>query len=174
MAVCFLTPIYTASEKRPLISDHIKGRLVAAFRSPLMKALDRSVETLGLWIVTSSVTFIKSTNQSSVKLCLITISCVQPITSCVCKILYSLDVCKYAQRHELIRINRFYHMARLALLARFHRKADVCKAGRVSVSRRPFLEMPGNLTGSRQYFKIKILGREKQPGNLSIPFCFFS
>ena len=39
---CFL------SEKRQLISDHIKGPLVAAFRSPLMKALDRSVETLGL------------------------------------------------------------------------------------------------------------------------------
>ena len=35
-------------KKRPLISDHIKGPLVAAFRSPLMKALDRSVETLGL------------------------------------------------------------------------------------------------------------------------------
>ena len=33
--------------------------------------LDRSVETLGLLIVTSSVTFIKSANQSSVKLCLI-------------------------------------------------------------------------------------------------------
>ena len=65
-------------------------------------------------------------------------------------------------------------MARLALLARFHRKADVCRAGRVCVSRRPFLEMPGNLTGSRQYFKIKILGRERQPGNLSFPFCFFS
>ena len=29
------------------------------------------VETLGLWIVTSSVTFIKSANQSSIKLCLI-------------------------------------------------------------------------------------------------------
>ena len=63
--------IYTSSEKRPLISDHIKRPLVAAFRSPLMKALDRSVETLGLWIVTSSVTFIKSANQSSIKLCLI-------------------------------------------------------------------------------------------------------
>ena len=55
---------------RPLISDHIKGPLVTAFRSPLMKALDRSVETLGLWIVTSSVTFIKSANQCSFKLCL--------------------------------------------------------------------------------------------------------
>ena len=105
---------------------------------------------------------------------LITISCVQRTTSCVCKILYSLDVLKYAQRQKLISINRFYHMARLALLARFHRKADLCRAGRVCVSWRPFLEMPGNLTGSRQYFKIKILGREKQPGNLSIPFCFFS
>ena len=29
-------------------SDHLKGPLVAAFRSPLMKALERSVETLGL------------------------------------------------------------------------------------------------------------------------------
>ena len=35
-----------------------------------MKALDKSVETLGLWIVTSSVTFIKSVNQSSIKPCL--------------------------------------------------------------------------------------------------------
>ena len=35
-------------KKRQLISDHIKGPLVAAFRSPLMKALDRSVKTLGL------------------------------------------------------------------------------------------------------------------------------
>ena len=33
---------------RQLISERIKGSLVAAFRSPLMKALDRSVETLGL------------------------------------------------------------------------------------------------------------------------------
>ena len=70
LQVCFLTPIYTSSEKRPLISDNIKGPLVAAFGSPLMKALDRSVETLGLWIVTSSVTFIKYANQSSIKLCL--------------------------------------------------------------------------------------------------------
>ena len=36
-----------------------------------MKAQGRSVETLGLWIVTSSVTFIKSLNPSSIKLCLI-------------------------------------------------------------------------------------------------------
>ena len=36
-----------------------------------MKVLDRSVETLGLWIVTSSVTLIKSVNQSSIKPCLI-------------------------------------------------------------------------------------------------------
>ena len=33
-------------------------------------ALDMSVETLGLWIVTSSVIFIKSVNQSSIKPCL--------------------------------------------------------------------------------------------------------
>ena len=63
---CLFTP---RQKKRPLISDHIKGPLVATFRSPLMKALDRSVETLGLWIVTSSVTFIKSANQCSFKLC---------------------------------------------------------------------------------------------------------
>ena len=44
--------LHLVRKKRPLISDHIKGPLVAAFRSPLMKALDRSVETLGLWIVT--------------------------------------------------------------------------------------------------------------------------
>ena len=57
-------------KKRPLISYHIKGPLVAAFRSPLMKVLDRSVETFGLWIVNSPVTFIKSVNQSSIKPCL--------------------------------------------------------------------------------------------------------
>ena len=39
--------------------------------SAFIKALERSVETLGLWIVTSSVTFFKSANQSSVKLVLI-------------------------------------------------------------------------------------------------------
>ena len=33
--------------KKALISDHIEGPLVTAFRSPLMKALDRSIETLG-------------------------------------------------------------------------------------------------------------------------------
>ena len=43
-----LMPIYTLSEKKELISDHRKGPLVAGFRSPLMKALDRSVEMLGL------------------------------------------------------------------------------------------------------------------------------
>ena len=58
-------------KKRQPISDHIKGPLVAAFRSPWMKALDRSVETLGLWIVTFSVTFIKSVNQCSIKPCLV-------------------------------------------------------------------------------------------------------
>ena len=52
--------LFTPQKKRPLIGDHIKGPLVAVFRSPLMKALNRSVETLGLWIVTSSVTLIKS------------------------------------------------------------------------------------------------------------------
>ena len=67
MEAYFLTPIYTLPEKRRLISDRMKGPLVAALRSPLMKALDRSVGTLGLWIVSSSVTFIKYVNQSSIK-----------------------------------------------------------------------------------------------------------
>ena len=44
----FVTPIYTSSEKRQLISYRMKGLLVAAFRSPPMKALERRVETLGL------------------------------------------------------------------------------------------------------------------------------
>ena len=65
VAAYLLTPIYTPSEKRQLISDYIKGTLVATFRSPPMKALERSVETLGLWIVSSAVTLIKSANQSS-------------------------------------------------------------------------------------------------------------
>ena len=34
--------------KRQLISDCIEGPLIAAFRSPLMKTLDRSVKMLGL------------------------------------------------------------------------------------------------------------------------------
>ena len=40
--------LHLVRKKRQLISDRIKGPLVAAFRSPLMKALARSVETLGL------------------------------------------------------------------------------------------------------------------------------
>ena len=70
MAARFLTPIYTSSEKKAqLISDRIKRSLVIAFRSPLMKELDRNVETLSLWIVTSSITYIKFVNQSSIKPC---------------------------------------------------------------------------------------------------------
>ena len=48
MEAYFLTPIYTLPEKRRLISDRMKGPPVAALRSPLMKALDGSVGTLGL------------------------------------------------------------------------------------------------------------------------------
>ena len=40
--------LHLVRKERPLISDHIEGPLVAAFRSPLMKVLDRSVETLRL------------------------------------------------------------------------------------------------------------------------------
>ena len=44
--------LHLVRKKGQLISKHIKGPLVAAIRSPLIKALVRSVETLGLWIVT--------------------------------------------------------------------------------------------------------------------------
>ena len=40
--------LHFVRKKRQLISDHIKRPFVGAFRSPLMKALDRGVETLGL------------------------------------------------------------------------------------------------------------------------------
>ena len=40
--------LHLVRKERHLISDHIKRPLVAAFRSPLMKALNRSFETLGL------------------------------------------------------------------------------------------------------------------------------
>ena len=48
MVTYFLTPINTSSEKRQLISELVRGPLVAVIRSHLIKALDRSVETLGL------------------------------------------------------------------------------------------------------------------------------
>ena len=35
-------------KKKQLISERLKGPLVTAFRSPLMKALDRGVKTMGL------------------------------------------------------------------------------------------------------------------------------
>ena len=78
--------LHLVRKKRPLISDHIKGPLVTVFRSPLMKALDRNVETLGLWIVTSSVTFIKTANQSSIKLCQMIDSYTDTLISCLCVI----------------------------------------------------------------------------------------
>ena len=40
--------LHFVRKKVQLISERIKGPLVAAVRSPLIKALDRSVETLGL------------------------------------------------------------------------------------------------------------------------------
>ena len=45
-------------ERGHLTSEHIKGPLVATIRSPLVKALDRSVGTLGLWNVTSWLYFL--------------------------------------------------------------------------------------------------------------------
>ena len=48
IAAYFLTPSYTSSQKSAAIGELIKGPLFAAFRSPLMKVLDRSVQTLGL------------------------------------------------------------------------------------------------------------------------------
>ena len=54
---------------RQVISENIKGPLVAAIRSTLMKARDGSVETLGLWIVISRL-HSKSLNQGSIKPCL--------------------------------------------------------------------------------------------------------
>ena len=61
--------LFTPRQKKgQLISGKIEGPLVAAIRSSLMKALDRSVETLGLWIITSRLhSLIKSLNQSSIK-----------------------------------------------------------------------------------------------------------
>ena len=46
-------------------SDRPNVSLVHVWKS--MKALDRSVETSGLWIVTSPDTFIKSVNQSTIE-----------------------------------------------------------------------------------------------------------
>ena len=57
--------------KGQLISECIKGPLVTAFRSPLMKVLDSSVKILGLWIVTSWLHSLNILNQNSIKLCLI-------------------------------------------------------------------------------------------------------
>ena len=44
--------LHLVRKKGQLISEHVKGPLVPTIRSPLMKALDRGVETLGPWIVT--------------------------------------------------------------------------------------------------------------------------
>ena len=57
MAAHYLTHIYTyfiflRQKKGQLISERVKGPLCATIRAPLMKALDGSVETLGLRIVT--------------------------------------------------------------------------------------------------------------------------
>ena len=46
--------IFTPPQKKgQLISKRVKGPLCAKIRSPLIKTLDRSVQTVGLWTVTS-------------------------------------------------------------------------------------------------------------------------
>ena len=52
-------------ERGHLISEHMKGPLVATIRSPLVKALDRSVGTLGLWNVTSWLHFLNLQTKAS-------------------------------------------------------------------------------------------------------------
>ena len=41
-------PAFQTKAKGQVISEHIKGPLLAVTRSPLVRVLDRSVETLGL------------------------------------------------------------------------------------------------------------------------------
>ena len=57
-------------KKRQLISERVKGPLVAVFRSPLMKVLDNSDLNVSSMNCNFSVTLIKSLNQSSIKPCL--------------------------------------------------------------------------------------------------------
>ena len=59
MAAYFLTLFTPRQKKGQLIRERIKGPLVAAFRSPLTKALESSVETFGLWIVISRLNSLK-------------------------------------------------------------------------------------------------------------------
>ena len=68
-----LSYLHLVRKKGQLISEHIKGPLVALFRSPKIKVLDSSVEKFGSMNCNFSVTFIKSLNQSSIKPCLIAI-----------------------------------------------------------------------------------------------------
>lgn len=46
---------YQKKGQLPVIVKHIKGPLLAAIRSPLTKAHDRSLEMLGLRILTSQL-----------------------------------------------------------------------------------------------------------------------
>ena len=69
LMLLWFADVVNVTEKVTVHRPNVSTLLSSAFIR--VKALDRSVETLGLWIITSSVTFIKSANQSSIKLCLI-------------------------------------------------------------------------------------------------------
>ena len=48
LTLLWFADLMNVTEEVTIHRPNVKGPLVAAFRSPLMKALDRSVETLGL------------------------------------------------------------------------------------------------------------------------------
>ena len=62
------TDLMNVTEEATIHRPNVSTLLSSAFQ-----ALDKNVETLGLWIVASSVTFIKSVDQSSIKPCLISL-----------------------------------------------------------------------------------------------------
>ena len=62
--------LMNVTEKLQFIDPTFQHSCLVSSSSPLMNALDRSVERLGLWIVTSRLHSLKSLSQSSIKTCL--------------------------------------------------------------------------------------------------------
>ena len=62
--------LMNVTEKLQFIDPTFQHSCLVSSSWPLMNALDRSVERLGLWIVTSRLHSLKSLSQSSIKTCL--------------------------------------------------------------------------------------------------------
>ena len=134
----------------------------------IKKALDRRVETLGLWIVTSSVTFIKSVNQSSIKPCLIDQPCHRRPNKLFCAVIRLL-VHKWAGSWVRDYLSNMADRLRYQYFVN-----SVCTDAKFCRNSREYISLPTVAFESEEVWTIHTVYRDRQATDRSPTDCRLS